>query len=151
MIEQRLHEHGLIIPAAVTPLGNYKAHHISGNLLFISGQGPVGEAGEICGTVGADMEVAEAVKAAQVAGLNILAQAKLACAGDLMRIRQCIRLAGFVRAVPEFTAHPDVVNGASDLMALAFGEAGKHIRVAVGVTSLPRGWVVEIEALFEID
>jgi enamine deaminase RidA (YjgF/YER057c/UK114 family) len=102
------------------------------------------------GTLGRDFGVEQGQAAARLCAVNILAQAKAALGGDLDRIKRCVRLGGFVRSTDDFTGQPEVVNGASDLMVEAFGEAGKHARAAVGTNALPRGVAVEVEAIFEI-
>lgn len=149
-IERRLAERGLELPEAPAPAANYVPHVISGRTLLIAGQLPF-RAGELVrGRLGEDLDVEAGRAAAELCGLAILAQAKAACEGDLSRLTRCLRLGGFVACVPAFTDHPAVVNGASDLMVHAMGEAGRHARFAVGCPSLPLGAAVEVEAMFEL-
>lgn len=150
-IDARLAELKIALPNASSPAANYVPYVRSGNLLVMAGQ--------VCqwngerrfiGKLGRDFTVEQGQEAARLCGLNLLAQAKAALGGDLDRIVRCVRVGGFVNAVPDFTDHPQVVNGASNLLAEVFGEAGKHARAAVGVGSLPFGVAVEVEATFEI-
>jgi enamine deaminase RidA (YjgF/YER057c/UK114 family) len=120
-------------------------------MVFISGQVTVGPKGlEYVGQVGKEISEADAKKAARLCGLNLIAQLKAACDGDLDRVVRCVKLTAFVNAVPGFGNHPEVANGASDLMVEVFGDAGKHTRAAVGSGSLPRNVSVEVDAVFEI-
>jgi len=150
-IENRLKELGIELPSAAAPAANYVPFHISGQQLFISGQIPMIAGGpDFKGKVGANVDVETAQQAAQACAINILAQAKSAL-GDLDRIVQCLRLGGFVNATPDFTDHPEVINGASNFMVEVLGDKGRHTRFAIGVGSLPRGVAVEIDALFAIE
>lgn len=150
-IELKLDALGLVLPTPKPALANYLPYVISGNMLHISGQGPVTAAGNpIKGQLGDTLDIAEGARAAELAGLNIVAQVKQAVEGDWSRVQRCVRLNGFVNARPDFTHHPAVINGASDLMVELFGDAGRHSRIAVGVASLPMNWAVEIDALFQI-
>ncbi len=150
-IEERLIELGVTLPEAPAPAANYVPYVVSGLNVFISGQLPM-ENGECPnkGLLGRDVDLEDGVAAARVCAINILAQLKAACGGDLTRVVQCVRLGGFVAATPDFEQHPAVINGASDLIAQALGDAGQHCRAAVGVASLPFGVPVEVEATFEI-
>jgi enamine deaminase RidA (YjgF/YER057c/UK114 family) len=150
MVEQRLREAGIELPLASTPAANYIPWMVVGRLLFVAGQIPVfnGERRHI-GKVGLDLAIPHARDAAQLCGMNLLAQAKSAV-GDLDRIARVVKLGGFVNCTPEFDQHPQVINAASELMILAFGEAGRHTRTAVGAPSLPFGVSVEIDAIFEL-
>jgi enamine deaminase RidA (YjgF/YER057c/UK114 family) len=150
-IEARLKELGIKLPQPAAPVANYVPFTISGHLVFIAGQ--------ICqwngelrfvGKLGAGVAVADGQAAARLCALNILAHLRIACGGDLDRVRRCLRLGGFVNCTPEFTDMPQVINGASDLMVEVFGDSGRHARAAVGVSSLPGGVSVEVEATFEI-
>jgi enamine deaminase RidA (YjgF/YER057c/UK114 family) len=124
---------------------------VSGKLVFVSGQVTVGPNGlEYVGQVGKDFSVEQGQAAARLCALNVVAQLREACAGDLDRVKRCVKVTGFVNAVPAFGQHPEVVNGASDLFVQIFGEVGKHARAAVGAGSLPRNVAVEVEAVFEI-
>lgn len=149
-IEARLNDLGYTLPPAPPPAGNYVPFVISGPSLFISGQLPKDTDGHLMtGRLGADVTVEEGQKAAAWCAVNILTQAKAAL-GDLTRISGVSRLNGFVNATPDFTAHPKVIDGASDLMATALGDVGRHTRIAVGVASLPFAAAVEVDAVFTI-
>lgn len=150
-IEQRLADLGLSVPVAAAPAANYVPWTISGSMLFVAGQLPFHDGKlEHKGRVGEDLDIDEAKHAAMLCGLNILAQAKAALDGDLGRVARCLKLGGFVNAAAGFGDHPKVVNGASDLMVAALGDAGRHARFAVGASSLPMNVAVEVDAIFEI-
>lgn len=152
-IDERLAELGITIPDAPPPAANYIPFTKVGNLLIISGQIPMQDGKlAITGAVG-DGTITEeaAVGEARKCAINILAQIKAATGGDLTRVKQVLKLGGFVASTPDFTNQPKVINGASDLIAQVFGTAGRHARFAVGVAALPLGCVVEIEAMVEID
>ncbi len=149
-IRAKLAELGLTLPPVSRPVANYLPWTQSGTLLFISGQVPLREGKvAIAGRLGAEVQLEEGREAARLCALHLLAQAEAAL-GDLDRIRRCLRVGGFVTCTPEFTDHPQVINGASDLLVAVLGEAGRHARVAVGVPSLPLNAAVEVEALFEV-
>ena len=150
-IIQRLAELGIDLPQAPAPAANYIPFVVTGNLVFVAGQVPVLN-GEIKfkGRLGENMDIDEGYRAARLCGLNLIAQAQAAGGGDLDKIKRVVKLGGFVNATPDFTDHPKVVNGASDLMAEVFGEAGKHARAAVGAPSLPLGVAVEVDGVFEL-
>lgn len=150
-IDARLQQLAITLPESVPPAANYVPWVRSGNLVFIAGQIPVADGKDLhSGKVGAGVTVEQAHAAARLCGINILSQMQAALNGDLDRVVRCVRLTGFVNAVPEFTDHPRVVNGASDLMVEVFGDAGRHARAAVGAGSLPRGVCVEVDAIFEV-
>ena len=151
-IDARLEELSIRLPDAAAPAANYVPWRIAGNLVHIAGQGAFWD-GKLMynGRVGDDVSLDDAIHAARYVGLNLLAQLKAACGGDLDRVVQCVKLGGFVNCTPDFTDQPKVINGASDLMVEIFGDAGKHARFAVGAPSLPMGISVEIDAIFEID
>jgi len=151
-IAARLHELGIALPEMVAPVANYVPFVISGSQLFISGQITMGPDKTLrhVGIVGKDIALEEAREAARLAAINVLAVAHTALGGDLDRVRRVVKITGFVNAVPGFTQHPEVVNGASDLFVDVFGDAGRHARAAVGAGSLPRNVCVEVEAIFEI-
>jgi len=150
-IAARLKDLGITLPTPAPPIATYVPWARSGALLFISGQITMGANGlEYVGIVGRDFNVEDAKRAARLAGLNVIAQAASALNGDLDRVKRVVKLTGFVNAVPEFSQHPEVVNGASDLFVEVFGEAGRHTRAAVGASSLPRNAAVEIEAILEV-
>ena len=149
-IEQRLKALGLALPAAAAPIANYVPACQIGDLLFISGQISRTASGEvITGKLGGGVEIAAGREAAKLCALHILAQAKAAL-GSLDRIERVVKLTGFVNAVPAFTGHPQVVNGASDLLVEVLGDKGRHTRSAVGVAGLPLDAAVEIEAIIAI-
>lgn len=142
---------GITLPEPTPPAANYVPYMLSQNQVFISGQLPIVDMKlPYRGKVGADVTVETAQEAARVCGLNILSLLNDACHGDLDKVQHCIRLGGFVNATPDFTDHPKVINGASDLMVEVFGKHGSHARAAVGCSSLPLGACVEVEALFFI-
>ena len=149
-IEAKLRDLGINLPSPPQPVASYVPTVASGNLLFVSGQITSAPEGmKYVGVVGTDIKVEDGKAAARLCGVNVLAQVKAAL-GDLDRVKRCVKLSVFVNAAPDFTQHPEVANGASELMVEAFGEAGKHARAAVGAGSLPRGVAVEVEAVFEI-
>jgi enamine deaminase RidA (YjgF/YER057c/UK114 family) len=149
-IEARLAERNIELPDAPSPVGSYVPYAASGSLLFVSGQIPlVNGALPYKGRLGAEIDLEQGQAIARICGLNIIAQVKAACGGDLDRVQRCLRLSGYVACTDEFTQHPAVVNGASDLMTEVFGDAGLHTRIAVGSTSLPLGVPVEIESIWE--
>ena len=147
--EQRLADRGLTLPNAPAPAANYVPYVLSGSHLYISGQISQGPNGLITGKVGADVDVLAAQDAAKMCALAILAQAKAAL-GDLGKIKQVIKLTGFVNSTPDFTDQPEVINGASDLLVDILGDAGRHARAAVSAGALPRGVAVEIDAVLEV-
>ena len=150
-VEARLAALGITVPEAAAPVANYVGYVKSGNLVFVSGQVPL-EGGEFKfqGKVGAELSVEDGQAAARICAVNIIAQLKAACGGDLDRVSRIVKLGGFVNSTPEFTDQPKVINGASDLMIEVFGDAGKHCRAAVSAGALPLGVAVEIDAVAEI-
>jgi len=150
-IDTHIKSLGLTLPAASAPVANYVPYVQSGNLLFVSGQLPL-EDGALKhpGLVGETVTPEQAYDAAKACGLNLIAQVKAACGGDLDKVVRVVKLTGFVAAGAAFNDQPKVINGASDLMVQIFGDAGRHCRAAVGSPSLPRGACVEVEAVFEI-
>ena len=150
-IDARLSALGIALPTPPAPVASYVPFVVSGNLVFISGQVTVAADGlKYIGIVGKDLSLDEGKAAARLFAINVLAQAKAACGGDLDRVKRCAKLIVFVNAVPGYTQHPEVANGASDLIVEVFGDAGRHARAAVGAGSLPRNVAVEVEAVFEI-
>lgn len=151
-IDQRLTELGITLPAAAPAVANYVPYVICGNLVFVSGQLPM-EGGKpaVLGRLGDGVAVEDGVRAARLCALNLLAQARAACGGDLDRVRRVVRLTGFVASAPGFVDQPKVINGASDLMVEVLGEAGRHARVAVGAAALPLDAAVEVDGIFEIE
>ncbi|MCF8467198.1 MAG: RidA family protein [Sneathiella sp.] len=151
-IDTRLKELGINVPQAAAPAANYVPYVQSGNLVFISGQVPFVD-GKLTyqGKVGADFTTEEGIACARVCALNIIAQVKAACGGDLDRVVRCVKLGGFVNCTDGFGEQPKVINGASDLMVEVFGDKGRHARFAVGTNALPMNVAVEIDAVFEIN
>jgi enamine deaminase RidA (YjgF/YER057c/UK114 family) len=149
-IEKNLKDLGIELPAPAAPAANYIPFTIAGNILTISGQIPMGPNGvEFVGKLGDTADTATGQDAARLCAINILAQAQMAL-GDLSRIKQVMKIQGFVNSTPDFTDHPEVINGASDLLVAVLGDAGKHARAAVGMSSLPRGVAVEVDCTIEI-
>ncbi|MBL3569466.1 hypothetical protein BV509_02865 [Rhodovulum sulfidophilum] len=148
--EARLAELGVTLPDAPAPAANYVPYVTSGALVFVSGQISARDGAMIQGKLGADMDVAAGAEAAKACAISLLAQLKAACDGDLDRLVRVVKLTGFVNSTPEFGDQPKVVNGASDFLVEALGDAGRHSRSAVSAASLPFGVAVEIEGIFEI-
>lgn len=149
-IEKRLEELGVVLPAAPAAAANYVPAVVSGSMLYVSGQLPIGPEGLTAkGMLGADVSVEDAREAAKLCAINVLAQAKAAL-GSLDRIARIVKLTGFVASAPGFLDQPKVVNGASDFLVEALGDKGRHARSAIGVAGLPLGAAVEIEAIIEI-
>jgi enamine deaminase RidA (YjgF/YER057c/UK114 family) len=150
-IEQRLSSLGLTLPQAPTPVANYVPGVITGNVLYLSGQGPRTAAGELkTGKVGSEVSAEEAYQDARLVGLQLLAAAKKILDGDLSRVKRVVKLLGLVNGTPDFADHPKVINGCSDLFVEVFGDPGRGARSAIGAGSLPNNITVEIEAIFEV-
>lgn len=151
-VETKLKELGHTLPESVPPLFNYVPYVTAGNMVFIAGQVPIGGAKEYKGKVGIDVDMETAQEAAVQCGLNILTQIRDAVDGDWSRVKRCVKLGGFVNCGSDYTDMSLVINGASNLMVDVLGEEiGKHARFAVGAPSLPAGFAVEIDAIFEIE
>jgi enamine deaminase RidA (YjgF/YER057c/UK114 family) len=149
-VEARLKELNISLPEAPTPAANYVPYVRSGALVFIAGQIPISEGVvKYAGLASQDLSVDDAYQAARLCGINIIAQAKAACGGDLDKVTRIVNLQGFVASPPSFTEHAKVLNGVSDLMVEVFGDAGKHSRAAMGSPSLPRNVTVEVGAVIE--
>lgn len=150
-IEARLKAAGVKLPEAPAPVAAYVGFVRHGDLVFVSGQLPLVN-GELLATglLGRDVEVEAGAAAARQCAINLLAQMKAACDGDLERITRCVRLGGFVASTPDFTGHPAVVNGASEFIGEILGERGQHARAAVGVAALPLNACVEVEGMFAV-
>lgn len=150
--EDKLAELGLTLPEAAAPVANYVPYVTSGNMVFISGQ--ISKIGDkaIGGRLGEDLSVEQGQEAAKLSALNLIAQMKAACAGDLSRVKRIVKLGGFVQSLPSATQAdiPKVINGCSDIMVAVFGDAGRHARFAVSAPSLPLDVAVEIDAVIEI-
>lgn len=150
-VEQRLSNLGISLPAPAAPAANYVPFVISDKMVFVSGQIPFLD-GELqyLGKVGDTLSTEDAYKAARICAINLIAQVKTACSGNLERVTQVVKLGGFVNCTSDFKEQPTVINGASDLIAHAFGRNGQHARFAVGAPSLPLGVAVELDGIFEI-
>ena len=151
-VEENLKKLNIELPKAPKPVGAYVAYKIVGSLVFISGQISLKANGDLInGKVGLDLSLDKGHEAAQICAINILSQIKAACDGDLTRVKNCIKITGFVNSTDNFIDQPKVINGASELLANILGENGMHSRAAISVNSLPLGAAVEIEAIFEIN
>lgn len=149
-VEDRLAKLGVILPEPVAPIANYVPFVATGGLVHISGQVSLDADGGVTGVVGEEVDLERAQAAARLCAVNLIAQMKAACRGDLDRVTRVVKLGGFVQAAAGFFDIPQVINGASDLMVAAFGEAGRHARSAVGVYRLPRNFAVEVDAVVEV-
>ena len=151
-IEKNLASQGIVLPQAASPAANYVPYVISGKQISVAGQIPFWN-GELTGLgkIGRDLTTEDGANIARICGLNLIAQVKAACEGELDRITRVVKLGGFVNCTEEFCDHPEVINGASNLMVDVFGDKGTHSRFAVGVNSLPRGVAVEVDGIFELD
>ena len=150
--DNKIKELEIKLPEAKPPVGNYVATKIAGKMLFISGQISIDENGQLIkGKVGKDLDTEAGYNAAKRCALSIVAQVKKSCDDDLSKIKSCIKLTGFVNSTDIFTEQPKVINGASDLIASIFGDAGMHTRAAVSTNSLPLGVAVEVDAIFELN
>jgi len=150
--EENLKKNNVKLPKAADPVGSYVATKIIGKILFISGQISIDENGDLIkGKVGKDLDTNAGYDAAKRCALNIISQVKKACDGDLSKVKSCVKLTGFVNSTDEFIEQPKVINGASDMIALIFGDAGMHTRAAVSTNSLPLGVSVEVDAIFELN
>ena len=149
--DDKLKELKINLPEAKAPVGNYVATKVSGKMLFVSGQISIDETGQLIkGKIGKDLDTEAGYNAAKRCALSIIAQVKKACNNDLSKVKSCVKLTGFVNSTDEFIDQPKVLNGASDLIASVFGEAGMHTRAAVSTNSLPLGVSVEVDAIFEL-
>jgi enamine deaminase RidA (YjgF/YER057c/UK114 family) len=150
-IAARLQQLGIALPPPFPPGGSYVGAVVTGNLVYVAGQGPIADGKPAyVGKVGRDLSIEDGQKAARLTALQILAEVEQAVPGGLDRVTRVVKLFGLVNCLPDFTQQPQVINGASDVMAEIFGEAGKHARVAVGAETLPFGIAVEIDGIFEI-
>jgi enamine deaminase RidA (YjgF/YER057c/UK114 family) len=148
--DTRLAEIGIELPNPAAPAANYVPFVQVGDLVYVSGQISMDANGMVKGKLGDGFSIDEAYAAARLCGINLISQVRVACGGDLDRLVRVVKLNGFVNATQDFTDHPEVVNGTSDLMVEVFGEQGRHARAAVGSSSLPRGVAVEVEGIFQI-
>ena len=150
-IEKKLEQLNIKLPNAPDPVGAYVATKKINNFLYISGQLPISNDGKILiGKVGKDLSLEEGQKAAKLCAINILAQLKKALNGDLSKVKNCVKITGFVNSTDDFDQQPKVINPASETLSFVFGQNGKHTRAAVSVNSLPLGAAVEIDSIFEI-
>ena len=151
-IDAKLAALGIALPAPAAPVANYIGFNVVGKLVIVSGQIPFVEGRiAVTGKLGAGVTIEDGQRAARICFVNLLAQVKAACGGDLDRVKRVVRLGGFVACTPDFTQQPQVINGASDLAVAVFGEKGKHARAAVGCPALPGDAAVEVEGMFELD
>jgi enamine deaminase RidA (YjgF/YER057c/UK114 family) len=151
-IEENLKKLNIKIPDAPSPVGAYVAFKIINKLVFISGQLPIDSNGKmIKGTIGKELSLEDGQKASKLCIINILSQIKKAVNGDLEKVKNCVKITGFVNSADDFTDQPKVINPASETLSAVFGDKGMHARVAVSVNSLPLGVAVEIDAIFEIN
>ena len=149
--EEKIKKLKINLPEAKAPVGNYVATKVSGKMLFVSGQISIDESGQLIkGKIGKDLDTEAGYNAAKRCALSIIAQVKKACNNDLSKVKSCVKLTGFVNSTDEFIDQPKVLNGASDLIASVFGDAGMHTRAAVSTNSLPLGVSVEVDAIFEL-
>ena len=149
--DDKLKDLKINLPEAKAPVGNYVATKVSGKMLFVSGQISIDETGQLIkGKIGKDLDTEAGYNAAKRCALSIIAQVKKACNNDLSKVKSCVKLTGFVNSTDEFIDQPKVLNGASDLIASVFGDAGMHTRAAVSTNSLPLGVSVEVDAIFEL-
>jgi len=150
--EENIKKLKIVLPDAKAPVGSYVATKIVGKLLFVSGQISINETGELIkGKIGQELTTEDGYNAAKRCGLSIVSQVKNACNNDLSKVKSCIKLTGFVNSTDNFTEQPKVINGASDIIASIFGDAGMHTRAAVSTNSLPLGVSVEVDAIFELN
>jgi enamine deaminase RidA (YjgF/YER057c/UK114 family) len=153
-VDARLAELGITLDAPPAPAANYVPYVLSGDMVFVSGQVPMTSAGLstlIKGRLGADMDVEAGAAAARLCAMNLLAQVRDACGGDLDKVVRVVKLTGFVNSTPEFGEQPKVINGASDFFVEVLGDKGRHSRSAVSAGGLPFGCAVEVEGIFQID
>ena len=151
MIQENLKKLNIVLPNAPDPVGAYVAFKKSGNLLFISGQLPISSDGKmIKGKIGKDLTLEDGQKASKLCVINILSQVKKALDGDLNKVKNCVKITGFVNSTDNFADQPKVINSASETLSAVFENKGKHSRAAISANSLPLGAAVEIDAIFEI-
>ncbi len=150
-VENKLKELNIDLPMAPDPVGAYVAFKKINNFLFISGQLPISKDGKIIkGKIGKDLTILDGQRASKLCAINILAQVKKALGGDLNKVKNCIKITGFVNSTDDFKDQPKVINPASETLSTVFGDNGKHTRAAISTNSLPLGAAVEIDAIFEV-
>jgi enamine deaminase RidA (YjgF/YER057c/UK114 family) len=151
-IEERIKSLQIILPEPKDPVGSYIAAKIVGNLLFISGQISIDGKGQLIkGKIGRELDVNQGYEAAKRCGLSIISQVNKMCNNDFTKVKSCVKLTGYVNSVDDFTDQPKVINGASEIIAKIFDEAGLHTRAAISSNSLPLGVAVEVDAIFELN
>lgn len=150
-VDAKLQELGITLPTPPAPVASYVPFVIVGKVVHVSGQVSVDASGGIKGKLGDAIEVEQGQAAARLCGLNLLAQVKAACGGDLDKVKRVVKLNGFVNVTADFDPIPQVMNGCSDLMVSVFGDAGRHARSAVGMANLPLNYAVEVDGLFELE
>jgi enamine deaminase RidA (YjgF/YER057c/UK114 family) len=150
-VEMQLSKLGIVLPQAPVPAANYLPYVISGNLVFVAGQAAIVDGKHpYVGRLGAELSVADGRAATRIAAINVLAQVKAACGGDWNCLVRCVQLHGYINATAEFAEHPAVLDGASNLLVELLGDAGKHVRTAVGAVSLRNRTAVVLDAVFEL-
>tara|TARA_B110000046_G_C12867565_1_gene344592 strand:- start:87 stop:548 length:462 start_codon:yes stop_codon:yes gene_type:complete len=151
-IAERIKSLQIILPEPKDPVGSYIAAKIVGNLLFISGQISIDGKGQLIkGKIGRELDVNQGYEAAKRCGLSIISQVNKMCNNDFTKVKSCVKLTGYVNSVDDFTDQPKVINGASEIIAKIFDEAGLHTRAAISSNSLPLGVAVEVDAIFELN
>lgn len=149
-IDERLAKLGVTLPDAPTPAANYLPYIITGNQVLIAGQAAVVDGKhKFTGRLGAELSLADGKEAARLAAINVLAQVKAACNGDWNKLARCLRICGYLNTTPEFADHPQVLDGASDFLVAALGDAGRHVRSVLGASSLRSRTAVVLDAIFE--
>ena len=151
-VDEKIKQMGLELPAASKPIANYVKYVRTGNLIFLAGHGPSKTDGtNITGKVGKELSIEQGYEAAKIAALSLIATLKDALGGDLSKVKRIVKVNGYVNCLPDFTDHPKVINGCSDLLVALFGEKGKHARAAMGMVALPSNIAVEIEMIVEVE
>jgi enamine deaminase RidA (YjgF/YER057c/UK114 family) len=149
--EEKIKSNGLVLPPASKPIANYVKFVRTGNLIFLSGHGPTkADGSNVTGKVGKDLTPEQGYEAAKITALSLIATLKDAI-GDLGKVKRIVKVNGYVNCLPDFTEHPKVINGCSDLLVLVFGDRGKHARAAMGMVALPSNIAVEIEMVVEVE
>lgn len=151
-VDEKIKQLGLALPPVSKPIANYVKYVRTGNLIFLAGHGPLKTDGtNITGKVGKELSIEQGYEAAKIAGLSLIATLKDALGGDLSKVKRIVKVNGYVNCLPDFTDHPKVINGCSDLLVALFGEKGKHARAAMGMVALPSNIAVEIEMIVEVE
>ena len=151
-VDEKIKQLGLALPPVSKPIANYVKYVRTGNLIFLAGHGPSKTDGtNVTGKVGKDLSIEQGYEAAKIAALSLIATLKDALGGDLSKVKRIVKVNGYVNCLPDFTDHPKVINGCSDLLVALFGEKGKHARAAMGMVALPSNIAVEIEMIVEVE